>query len=78
MNRIVIILLNEVMKVNSVFEIMLGRISGMMMWKKVVWGLVLRLVVVCVSDWLKLISVVVIVMIMKGMFSVVWVRIMFR
>lgn len=70
----IIILLNEVIKVKSLLEIMLGRIRGICMWKKVVIGFVFIFVVVWVSEWLKFISVVVIVMIMNGMFRIVWVR----
>lgn len=65
------------MKVNKVLDMILGMISGICILKKVVIGLVFMEVVVCMRFWLKLISVVVIVMIIKGVLSVVCVRIIF-
>lgn len=48
MNKVRIILLKEVVKVNKVFEISFGVIIGKVMWKKVCSGLVFRFRLVCI------------------------------
>lgn len=77
-NSIVIILLNEAMNVNSVFETMFGRTSGTAIPKKAACGPVFSDVVVWPSDRLNLTSAVAMATTMKGTFSAVRVRIMFR
>lgn len=76
-NSVMIILLNDVVNVNSVFDIMFGVIIGSVMWKKVDIGFVLSDRFVCMRFWLKFCSVVVIVVMMNGMLSVVCVVISF-
>jgi len=67
---------NEVTKANSAPDTMPGRISGMVMRKKLVEGEAPRLAAARVSEWSKPTSVAVTVMMTKGMPSVAWARMM--
>jgi TRAP transporter 4TM/12TM fusion protein len=66
----------EVTKAKSAPEITPGRISGMVIWKKVVVGEAPSDAAARFSDWSKPTSVAVTVMMTKGMPSVAWARMM--